>query len=841
MNAPVSLANSKQRRRNLAKLWLNVRMPLVAVVVLGTVLGGGKYFWSMYQGAAVDTLETQYVAIQESFYTSIRSPVPGYIETADASVASNDIATVLDGGDESAMEAAEKAVSDAVPGALGARLIHLNRRRPEESRSPPISFATLDLIHGSKTSGEQPPVELHLSENEQEHLAVIRRVLRPDGELAGHVLVAFSMDEIKETFNSAPFSLGYAELAQRISGRKPLRISGRGDEDLRSGVARQSKRLDGSLLRIQIYFPPSEDADLAVIGELVPVIGGVVLLAIFGALGALVAARQRKRAKGKVMYGGAVSAVVVDDEGPEGAFADATAPKEAPKPRAVESVSFAGADALADAGESASAGPPSFDTDLEKAEASPAANGGPEDANAGGIADSIFRAYDIRGVVGETLDVDVVRRLGKAIGTEAFERGQQTLIVARDGRLSSDELRDALVEGLTSSGRDVIDVGRVPTPVLYFSTYFLNTGSGVMLTGSHNPSQYNGLKIMLAGDILFDDAIQDLKRRVRTGDVRDGQGQIQTMDLLADYVRRVTEDMPVALGNAMKIVVDCGNGVASDVAPKLIRALGHDVIELFCEVDGNFPNHHPDPSDPVNMQALIASVAESGADLGLAFDGDGDRIGVVDDTGEIIWPDRLMMVYARDILSRHPGTPVVYDVKCTSRLRQVIEASGGEPVMDKTGHSYMRNKLHETGAELAGELSGHIFFKERWFGFDDAMYAGARLLEILMLSGKRPSELFAEVPTGVTTPELRLDMAEGAHFELMTRLEAQANFTDAQVFTIDGLRVEFADGWGLVRASNTTPSLVLRFEADDEAALARIQDEFRSLIDSVEPGLTLPY
>ena len=347
--------------------------------------------------------------------------------------------------------------------------------------------------------------------------------------------------------------------------------------------------------------------------------------------------------------------------------------------------------------------------------------------------DSILRAYDVRGIVGETLTPQIVRELGRAIGSEAYDRGQQTLVVGCDGRVSGPELMESLIDGLRSTGRDVIDVGRVPTPVLYFATHYMNTGSGVMVTGSHNPPQYNGLKIMLGGDTLFGDDITALKTRLQGGEIAGGAGSLQSMEVVDEYVRRVSEEIPVALGGALKVVVDCGNGIAGVVAPKLIRALGHDVIELYCEVDGNFPNHHPDPSDPGNLEDLIAAVRDNGADIGFAFDGDGDRLGVVDGTGRILWPDQQMMLFARDVLSRNEGAEIVFDVKCTNRLALVIAKLGGKPVMWKTGHSFIKNKLKESGAPLAGEMSGHIFFQERWYGFDDALYAAARMLEAGMV------------------------------------------------------------------------------------------------------------
>lgn len=454
---------------------------------------------------------------------------------------------------------------------------------------------------------------------------------------------------------------------------------------------------------------------------------------------------------------------------------------------------------------------------------------------------AIFRAYDIRGIVGKTLTPEIVREIGRAIGTEANERAQQTIVVGRDGRTSGPAIQEALVEGLRAAGRDVIDVGAVPTPVLYFATQHLNTGSGVMVTGSHNPPEYNGLKIMLAGDTLFGEEIRHLRERIVSGELARGDGRLQSMEVVDEYVRRVCEDIPVALGNSFRVVVDCGNGIAGDVAPKLLRALGHDVVELYCEVDGSFPNHHPDPSDPKNLADLVSKVKEEGAEIGFAFDGDGDRLGVVDPKGNIVWADRQMMLFARDVLSRNPGAEIIFDVKCSNRLAKVIQQLGGKPVMWRTGHSFIKSKLKETGAPLAGEMSGHIFFNDRWYGFDDAIYAAARMLEILMGLKRAPVQVFSKLPAGVSTPELRVDVEEGEQAKLVAKLVEAEGFSRGKRSTIDGLRVDYADGWGLVRASNTTPSLVMRFEADDDAALARIEGEFRDALQKVKPGIELPF
>jgi phosphomannomutase/phosphoglucomutase len=387
----------------------------------------------------------------------------------------------------------------------------------------------------------------------------------------------------------------------------------------------------------------------------------------------------------------------------------------------------------------------------------------------------------------------------------------------------------------------VIDVGLVPTPVLYFATHHLGTNSGVMVTGSHNGPEYNGLKIVLGGDSLSEDALQKLYQTARAGKFEAGSGEISSADVVADYIRRVSEDIPVALGNAYRIVVDCGNGVAGAVAPQLLRALGHDVLELFCDVDGSFPNHHPDPSQPENLEVLIGNVVETQSDLGFAFDGDGDRLGVVDGNGGILWPDRQLMLLASDVLSRNAGAPIIFDVKCSRHLQRIIEEKGGKPVMWRTGHSLIKSKMKAIEAPLAGEMSGHIFFKERWYGFDDALYTAARLIEVLMKTKQKPAEVFATLPQAVSTPELRVNLPEEQHGQFMDALGHAMTFEGATVVTIDGFRVEFPDGWGLIRPSNTSPVLVLRFEADNAEALARIQQEFRSRLLSVNADLKLPF
>ncbi|RAN75652.1 phosphomannomutase/phosphoglucomutase [Bacillus sp. SRB_336] len=473
--------------------------------------------------------------------------------------------------------------------------------------------------------------------------------------------------------------------------------------------------------------------------------------------------------------------------------------------------------------------------------AAPAAAPAPV-AAATAVDPSIFRAYDVRGVVGKSLNKDVAHALGQSIGTLMGEKGLREIVVGRDGRLSGPELAGALADGLRAAGIDVIDIGAVPTPVVYYAAYRFNTGCGVAVTGSHNPPDYNGFKIVVGGETLSEGAIQDLYQRIASGALESGgHGGLRQVDVAPDYIEKIVSD--VLAERRLKLVVDCGNGIPGAIAPQVLEGVGCEVIPLYCDVDGTFPNHHPDPSDPHNLEDLILSVKRTGADLGIAFDGDGDRLGVVTQSGEIIYPDRLLMLFARDVLSRQPGATVIYDVKCTSHLKGQILDAGGSPLMWRTGHSLIKAKMRETGAELAGEMSGHFFFKERWFGFDDGIYAAARLLEILAgdLQGRSPEEIFATLPNSVSTPELKVELDEGEHYRFMDKLRQQANFDEATLITIDGLRADWPDGWGLVRASNTTPVLVLRFEADNAAALKRIQQAFRKQLLAVDFKLKLPF
>jgi|SRR5690554_4341 len=454
-------------------------------------------------------------------------------------------------------------------------------------------------------------------------------------------------------------------------------------------------------------------------------------------------------------------------------------------------------------------------------------------------APEIFKAYDIRGIVDHTLTQDAVRAIGHALGSEARARNLSAIVIGRDGRLSGPSLAASLADGIRAAGIDVVDIGAAPTPVTYFAAHHLGIGSCVSVTGSHNPPEYNGLKMVLGGQTLHGPLIQALRKRIEEKNLAFGNGTWSQADVAEAYVDRIVSD--VRLARPMKVVVDCGNGIAGAIAPQLLSKLGCEQVELFCEVDGTFPNHHPDPSKPENLADVIRALKETDAELGLAFDGDGDRLGVVTRSGNIIYPDRQLMLFAADVLERVPGGQIIYDVKCTRLLDGWIRQHGGEPLMWNTGHALIKGKLAETGAPLAGEMSGHVFFKERWYGFDDGLYTAARLLEILSRHDD-PDEVLHALPEAISTPELNIRMNEGEPFELVERLRGSELFRDAShVIELDGVRVEYADGFGLVRASNTTPVAVLRFEADDEAGLTRIQSVFREALRDAWPGIETPF
>lgn len=696
------------------------------------------------------------------------------------------------------------------------RVVRPGLMQVDTSVKPPLGYAGLELIRKAETSKKIQMPEVHMMGSDDRHIAMSAPVLVED-ELLAVILISVEVKAIQSAFKSALANEKSAWLMLKQAG---LKIADHGAASHKTGEALGAVQVAGTRWRIVIkqqkVIAPVTEADLfkyaAVLSVMVLILG--VLASVLSSkdkrqrLGNSLRKRKNKAVKKSPVVESVGISWAEDEEGSREKLAEAIKENMGKPSEEAQSPIFMKEDAI------------EVETQTD-------------------VSQSIFRAYDIRGIVDETLTEQGVFLIGRAVASEALNAGQKTIAIARDGRLHSPRLSESLAKGIQATGCDVIDVGQVPTPVLYFATHQLDTQSGVMITGSHNPANYNGLKIVIAGNTLSGEAIQQLYRRIERDDFDKGEGSYQEQRMLPEYIGAITND--VRLGRMMKVVVDCGNGVAGEAAPMLLSTLGCDVVPLYCEIDGNFPNHHPDPSKPENLQELIDKVREEEAELGLAFDGDGDRLGVVDSSGNVIWPDRQMMLYAMDVLSRQAGADIIYDVKCTRNLAKVIAKYGGKPIMSKTGHSLIKAKMKETNAELAGEMSGHIFFKERWFGFDDALYTAARLLEILTAEFRSTTEIFAELPDSVSTPELNVSLEEGENFRFVEQLQLQATFEDAKIITIDGVRVEFKDGWGLVRASNTTPSLVLRFEADDEQALERIKEVFREQMLEIDADMALPF
>ena len=740
------------------------------------------------------------------------------------------------------------------PDAVAVRLLPPGLKEVQPRANPPISFATLDMLRQAETSDRPPPAEVHLVGQPGEHINIDRIVLDAEGRhIVGHLLVSLPTQLLEATLPPARVVDGQVTIRQKAAGRAVV-LAATGDKSLQQQTPASVAKVPGTRWEVAVRTPPlpatliPQGMPLLVAGS-----GALVCLVLLVAglrwyrrlltddqtllLGALRDARHTglkteypiriiecmPMLKGIVRLFSDDQPVVAAGARPVPA-APVTAPSEAPEaPAASTPVTETGDDS-------------EFEVLDESALASPADTG----KTTGQVDPAIFRAYDIRGVYGENLDETVAELIGRAVGSDALARGETAIFVGRDGRLSSPQLAEALIRGLCATGIDVKDLGEVPTPVLYFATHQREESrSGVMVTGSHNPPEYNGMKIVLAGETLHGSGIQALRHLIEHRTFMQGQGAVETLDLIGDYVQAVAADIQIP--RPLRVVVDCGHGVAARVVPALMSALECELIPLNCEVDGHFPAHHPDPGNPENLTGLIQAVQENSADLGLAFDGDGDRLGVVDSDGNIIWPDRLMMLLAMDVLSRNPGADVLFDVKCSRHLGRIIRDFGGNPEMWKTGHSLLKARMKETGALLAGEMSGHIFYADRWFGFDDALYAAARLIEIVANDHRPSARIFAVLPESVSTPMIEIPLEEGEEKTVMERVVALADFPDAEVTTIDGLRADFADGWGLIRASNTTPSLTLRFEADDEDALERIRQRFRDLLKTAAPELEVPF
>ena len=733
------------------------------------------------------------------------------------------LAGIITQADPGITQQEEERITRAVSSAWLVRLLPENLDVPDETRSPKMGFSDLDMVTNAVSGTMQPAI--HLANSPDAHLAMAQRLANGGGVIHASWPV--------KLLNGALAFEGACGIALR---QENINIAYQGGQNCKDNEKVPDGEVDvkGTPWKIAYWVRPGVSLNIVwfVASLLVSIamIGGLGILLIRLQYAALRQDRKSLLMLANDMINGSplgdfvfkiseIEHIATEISRLKRVQRDTRVAASRPEPQSIVKLETP-ADRLEELQTEVDARSNRKATTVE-------------------VSPGIFRANDIRGILGETINSDVVYAIGLAIGSEMNERGENFIAVGHDGRLSSPELCKSLCKGLTDTGRTVINIGLVPTPLMYFATHTLNAQSGVIITGSHNPPNYNGLKIVLGGISLSSADIQNLRIRIENGNFSAGKGRMNAYNLLPEYIERVVGD--TQLGRPLKIVMDCGNGSTGVVAPKLIRSLGCEVIELYCEVDGRFPNHHPDPGNPENLQALIKTVLQTGADLGIAYDGDGDRLGMVDSSGKIIWPDRQLMVLSADVLSREPGADIIYDVKCTRNLPSQIVKNGGRPILAKSGHASMAAKLKETGAMLAGEMSGHIFYQERWYGFDDAVYASTRMIEILSNAAETSAEMFAKLPDSINTPEMGVLLEEGENISIMAKLLAFADFSDARITDIDGLRVDFLEGWGLVRASNTLPALTFRFEADNKKALDHIQEQFRDLILAVKPDIKLPF
>jgi len=843
-----------------------IRLQLLVTGVLLLALLA-VFIFKLMSGYILQTMEQENNIITQQVAARITAIVEHYGATTASLAKDPDIAYILMVGNKASLRSREESLRYVFPAAINVQLLPPGLAKVDKETSPPLSYAAMAQMRMAESGAAAPTMEVLLLNTPQRHVNIVRPVMDPAGSgVVGHLMLSLSSDVLQDILGDLQELNGYIELQQNGTKGKPVAVAHYGDNSAKQGAAERVLPIEGS--RWQVAYWPAIGR-LYYLGNISMWVLGAFLAAAF--ILTLLVVLLFRRIKNALRVDQVSMVTIMKDfsdghvqrEYPSGLtdvretveFMTQMAASRQTRERTVTAEREADSEYLAE--DAATAIEDDLEIDEDTIKAGVAADFGSairsdnlileedpleietNDENTE-VDASIFRAYDIRGVVGQTLTRNVVTLIGRAIGSEALQRGRNTFAIGRDGRLSGPDLSAALIAGIVSTGCDVKDIGCVPTPVLYFATHYLDTQNGVVVTGSHNPPDYNGLKIVIDGETLSGPAIQSLRERIENNNfITADPGSVEVINVVPDYIERIRGD--VTLSRPLKVVVDCGNGVAGGVIPQLLSGLGCEVTELFCDVDGTFPNHHPDPSKVENMEDLVTAVAANQADIGLAFDGDGDRLGVVSADGSIIWPDRVLMLYAIDILERNPGGQIIYDVKCTRHLDAIIREHGGEPLMWKTGHSFIKAKIKETGALLAGEMSGHIFINERWYGFDDALYAAARLLEVLGKDDRSSTEVFAELPDSVNTPELNVVMAEGEPPVFIGKLLENAHFEGASVSTIDGLRADYADGWGLVRASNTTPVLVLRFEADNDAALTRIMDDFRRVMLQVNPELSLPF
>jgi len=806
------------------KRFFTVFALIVCLIIILNTLAFYLIGWNASKQAEKESVEH----IAKRLSRTVQLQLKGLSVAVDNVARRPRIAMLMETGNLLQLAAEAENVSGGMVGALRVRFLSADVSEPDLLHKPHMGYADLEMVHAAVKSKQLPAV--HEFKTANKHIAIARPVLA-DGEVVGVVLASISTKIFTGLLSSSTLP-GMMEMTQG-----QLSLGAMGNSELKTDAPLGTLKIPGTNWQIRYWANSQWDSQLIYI--LSAAVVAILLVAclvfflhrwfmdqfvsdqtiIISVVRALQAGKIQGNYPVKIRdFEPLIANLIQLKRGSTGQVDPVATPTLAvddnlDQELAIPSASFLGTD---------------MDTGVQV-----------ENTSHSSVPASIFRAYDIRGVVDETLTETVIGLIGRAVGTSAHQIGQTSVVIAHDGRESSPRLSDALSQGLLSTGCNVIDLGLVPTPLLYFATHFLDSNCGVVITGSHNPREYNGLKIVIDGETLSGKQIQQLRAQIEAGNFVEGEGSRDSRDLIPDYVGTIVDDVQV--GSPLKVIVDCGNGVAGKLAPVLLRTLGCEVVELYCDIDGNFPNHHPDPSKLENLQDLIAKVQQEGANLGLAFDGDGDRLGVVDSSGKVIWPDRQMMLYSADVLSRQPGADIIFDVKCSRNLSKEIVNLGGRPLMWKTGHSLIKEKIKETNAALAGEMSGHIYFGERWFGFDDGLYAAARLVEIISADPRPSSEIFEEIPDSVNTPEINIPLQEGENVSFVEQLLADQPFPEAKITGIDGIRADFLGGWGLVRASNTTPSLVLRFEADNDEELKRIQEKFKIAMQKVKADIQVPF
>jgi len=824
-DAGTHLSRSAQRALEAAKRKAAVQqkillMLLGVALVLNVIVG-----FVLYQKMVIEQQQENLRELTQEKVDERSRPLARYFQQQtqmiDTLAAETELIASLDiNNPDNTVEARdllEKKWMHTTTSALKVRLIPLGSAQLDREAEFPIRYAELDLIQ--RAEKRQPALPELVLINERWMINWIRPLAVDDkSEPLGTLMVTIDAAELMNLFGSAEQSLGEFILLQQFTGSPPQTV-----QKLGAGTAGNSAQANVNGSHLAVKFTPSEE--LLQLAEELPALWlSITSLIVAGSL-ALVWFLSKILVRAEL--GETTSAT------PSVAEVVKTSKESIKADDAMTNPMFQKQDILDIA---------VIDEDenilgLQQASGKKSGAGARNKISEEDVPAEIFRSYDIRGLVGSQVTPELAQLIGQAVGSEAIDQGEQAIVVARDGRTHSETLTQALIRGILRSGCNVINIGVVPTPLMYFATFhFDDTSSGVMVTASHNPKEYNGFKVVINNRALADDAVIDLRSRIIGQRFHQGLGEEIPRAIIPDYIDRIFSD--VALAGNVSIVVDAGNAVPGIVAPALFEELGCDVIPLFCDLDGEFPNHDPDPTIEKNLQALIAKVQETNADIGVAFDGDGDRLVVVTPKGDIIWPDRLLMLFAKDVLSRNPGADVLFDVKCSRQLNQVISSYGGRPIMWKTGHSPMKAKMEETQALIGGEYSGHIFIKDRWYGFDDGIYAMARLLEIITLRDQKIDDIFAAFPQLYSTPEIKIAIPELDKFGLIKKLGEIGDFANGTITTIDGLRVDYTKGWGLVRASNTSPALTLRFEAESHESLEKIQQIFKRELLKVDSRLT---